>query len=313
MESFVLAVNVVTPLLVYMFIGVLIRKFSILTEQNCKALNSMIFRILIPLTLFFSIYESDVRSAVRPKVYLYVLLCVLASFGIVWVILKRRLSDDLPTAVTLTQAIARSNFALFGVTIGTSLCDSEGMGTIAALMAVVTPTYNILSVLLFSALQKNAVSKGQIVKDVLKNPLVVAGILGLIVGLSGIVIPPIIAKPLSTLGSTATPMALMALGGMLTISSISDHRRYILFASFMRLIGMPLIILTVAVLIGMRGVELIAIFAVFAAPTAVASTPMAQEMGGDGKLAGEIVATTSFLSILTIFLWILVLSNMGLI
>lgn len=80
----------------------------------------------------------------------------------------------------------------------------------------------------------------------------------------------------------------------------------------MRLICVPLVTLLVGWLLGMRGVELIAVLSVFAAPTAVASTPMAQEMGGDAELAGEIVAVTSFFSIITIFLWILVMSKLGL-
>lgn len=303
----------VTPLLVYMVVGVLVKRLAIMTEDNCKALNSMIFRILIPLMLFCSIYEADVRSAVKPVLYVYVLLCITASFGIGWMLLKRKMSRELPMAATLTQAIARSNFALFGVTIGASLCDSTGMGTIATLMTVVTPTYSILSVVLFSALKSNSVSKGYVLKEVFSNPIVLAGILGFLVNLSGIHLPDVIIKACDTLGGTATPMALIALGGMLTVKSIRSHRKYIVWASVMRLIGIPLITLTLAWLLGMQGIELIAILSVFAAPTAVASTPMAQEMGGDAELAGEIVAVTSFFSIITIFMWILILSNLNLI
>lgn len=53
--------------------------------------------------------------------------------------------------------------------------------------------------------------------------------------------------------------------------------------------------------IGLRGDILVALLAVFASPTAVASTPMVQGMGGDGELAGEIVATTSVFCIVTLF------------
>lgn len=312
MESFTLAVRVITPLLVYMVVGVLVRRFSIMNEESLKSLNSMIFRILIPLMLFCSIYKADIRSAVRPKLYIYVLGCIIVLFYVSWAILKRRMKDDLPAAATLAQAIARSNFALFGVSVGASLCDSDGMGTIATLMTVVTPAYGVLSVVLFSALQSKAMSKGHIIIDVFRNPIVLAGILGFIVSLAGIRLPEVIVKAFDTLGGTATPMALIALGGMLTIKSLSNHRKYIIGASVMRLILVPLVTLLVGWLLGMRGVELIAVLSVFAAPTAVASTPMAQEMGGDAELAGEIVAVTSFFSIITIFLWILVMSKLGL-
>ena len=48
-----------------------------------------------------------------------------------------------------------------------------------------------------------------------------------------------------------------------------------------------------------------------ACPTAVASYTMAKEMKADGDLAGEIVATTSILSIFTIFCWVLILKNLA--
>ena len=51
----------------------------------------------------------------------------------------------------------------------------------------------------------------------------------------------------------------------------------------------------------------------FGCPTAVASAAMAQEMGGNGDLAGEIVAVTSVISLFTMFIFIFVLSSAGLI
>ena len=63
----------------------------------------------------------------------------------------------------------------------------------------------------------------------------------------------------------------------------------------------------------MRGDFLVALLAIYASPTAVASAPMAQEMGGNGTLSGEIVATTTTFSIVTIFLFVFGLSGLGLI
>lgn len=48
-------------------------------------------------------------------------------------------------------------------------------------------------------------------------------------------------------------------------------------------------------------------------PTTVASAPMAQTMGGNGELAGEIVATTSVLYVFTLFFFVFGMSHAGLI
>ena len=73
MNSFFLAVSVVLPLLIYMMVGMLIRRLGILAEEHLKAMNKMIFRIMIPLALFFNVYRADIRSAVRPGLCLYVM------------------------------------------------------------------------------------------------------------------------------------------------------------------------------------------------------------------------------------------------
>lgn len=49
MEYFMLAVSVVLPLFVYMLVGVLVKHLGILEEENLKAVNRMIFNIMIPL------------------------------------------------------------------------------------------------------------------------------------------------------------------------------------------------------------------------------------------------------------------------
>ena len=68
---------------------------------------------------------------------------------------------------------------------------------------------------------------------------------------------------------------------------------------------------TVMSLVGISGAELFVVFCMFATPVAAASYPMAQSMGGDADLAGEYVLVSTLLSIVTIFFWILILKNFG--
>ena len=49
----------------------------------------------------------------------------------------------------------------------------------------------------------------------------------------------------------------------------------------------------------------------FAAPGAVSSFTMAEQMGADGDLAGQIVVFTSLFSIITMFFWIFINKQLG--
>ena len=63
MQGFTLAFNVVVPLVIYMGIGVIIRLLKLFSEDTLKELNNVIFKVLIPFSLFFDIYSADQRNA----------------------------------------------------------------------------------------------------------------------------------------------------------------------------------------------------------------------------------------------------------
>ena len=71
--------------------------------------------------------------------------------------------------------------------------------------------------------------------------------------------------------------------------------------------------LPIGYMLGIRGVELFLILAVYATPVATASYPMAQNMGGDGELAGQMVVISTVASVGTLFLWIFLLNSIGVI
>jgi len=312
MQYFLLAFSVVFPLLFYMVLGFAIRKCRILTQDTFKSMNVMIFKILIPITLFLTVYHSDVMESISPKLFIYVIAAILVFFIAAWKFTAPFVQDKKDRSVII-QGIGRSNFVLFGMIIGASLCDENQLGTIAALAAIVVPLINILSIVLFSSMRSEKVSIKEIVIEVFKNPIVEAGIFGIIFSILQIPIPEIAEDVLTGLGDMATPLALICLGGMLSFQSMRSHKRYLQLVFLAKLVIVPMIAILIGFLIGFRDVEIVAILAVFGSPTAVASVPMAQLLGGNETLAGEIVATTSAGCIITLFLFIWGLSYWGVI
>lgn len=312
MQNFMMAVNVVVPLIVYMVVGAWIRRQKLFTEEQFKSLNGVIFKIFIPLALFFDVYESNLSEALQGELLVLVLAGIFASFGIAYVWVSKVIRDQ-ADAASVIQGIYRSNYVLFGLTIAQSLCGENGVAQVAAFAAVVVPVFNILAVILFETKRGGNVMPAKIGMNILKNPLVQAGVLACLVNIAGISIPKVLASPLGKLGDIASPLALVALGGMLSFESIVKHRKYLVAATVNRLITVPLVMVAVAVMLGYRGEALVMMVAIFGAPTTVSSVPMAQSMGANGKLAGEIVAATAVFSVITIFLFVLVLSSAGLI
>ena len=310
MESLRLAFSVVGPLLVYMVVGALIRSSGIFTRENFKALNQVLFRVLIPLSLFFSICGSDLNEAADPKLFLLSEILVIGSCVFFWFFLAKRIPDKGDRA-TIVQGIFRSNLVLYGGAVAASLCDENGIALIAALTALIVPTINIEGVVLFELARGGQIRIADLIKRIVTNPLVIAGVLGTLFAVLSLSLPEFLDVPLRNLGKAATPLGLVTLGGILSFESIRSHAGYLRLTVALKLVVIPLIAVLAAGAMGYRGGGIAAILAVFASPTAVASAPMAQAMGGNGDLAGEIVAATSVFSLLTMFLFIFVLSGAG--
>lgn len=305
-----MAFTAVSPMLVYMIIGKLVRLAGVCTENTLRGMNQLLFKVFIPLSLFISIYNSDFGNLMQPKLFLFTELLLAAACICSWLLLKKRIPVP-ADRVAVTQGIFRSNVVLFGSALAANLCDDSGLALMAALCAVVVPTINIESVILFEMMRGNKVNAGALLKGILKNPLVIAGVLGIVFSMLHLRLPAFLIQPLTKLGSAATPVALVVLGGLISMGSIRSHKRYLMTAAAGKLLVLPLIAILGGLLLGYRGNEMVGLIAIFGSPTAVASAPMAQAMGGNADLAGEIVAVTTVGCLFTLFAIIFVLSAAG--
>ena len=147
----------------------------------------------------------------------------------------------------------------------------------------------------------------------MKNPLLQGAAVGLVFFFAGIKLPSCIIKPISEFANMTSPLALFVLGGTLHFNAISKNMKYLAPALTIKLVVLPAIALSIAYMLGLRGVELFIMIALYGTPVAAASYPMAQNMGGDGELAGEFVVISTVVSTVTLFLWIFFMKSVGLI
>ena len=310
MEDLQLALGLVVPLTVQMGVGMLIRRCGLVDEAMLRKLNTVIFRVFIPLSVFFDIYAARLGDTVQPRLFVLTLVCVLVMYITLYFTVPRFVPDK-SDAATVIQGTYRSNFVLFGSTIEDALCGAQGTAVTAALTVMMVPLYNGLAVFLFESMRGGKVNVRQLIGRILRNPMVVAGLLGAALNVLRVPIPALVAQPLEKLGDLATPLALVVLGGLLSAQDIARHRGKLTAAVLGRLVVIPAILVPVYALFGYRGPELVAALAAFASPTAISSAPMAQTMDGNGTLAGEIVALTSVGSIVSLFFFVLVLGRLG--
>ncbi len=303
MEGLLLSFRVVFPMCILMSLGYVLKRTIHLTDTTLKQINKMIFAVFLPVVLFRNIYTSDLLSDINPLLLVFGGIATCSTFFILYFLLPRFVKNR-SDAGTMVQGIFRSNNVLFGLTIvGAIYPDSDVLGMVSMLAALTVFIYNTLVVFLFESYRDSRMNLLSVLAGVARNPMVIGIAIGIVFLFSRIKLPDMLMDIVGDVGDIATPLALIVLGGTFTFNGFYRYRNKLIVSALGKLVIIPALVLPVAVLIGFRGPELVALMALFSSPTAVASFTMSDQMGGNGELAALIIVVTSVCSIFTLFIW----------
>lgn len=327
MDSLLFAVNAVSPIIIMIAIGYLLKRYGFITTDFAKTANKLVFRVFLPSMLFLNVYKIETIGGIKLGYILYCLIALLAifllSFPLVIAVARKREYRGV-----LLQGAFRSNYALIGIPLTQALFGDDGVMIASLLSAAIIPVFNILAVISLSVFRKKQGEKPnirRILADILHNPLIQSIFIGVaVLGIRTLFVRFAIAfrltdigplyKVLGYLSNMATPLALLVLGAQFEFSAVRELRREILFGTLMRTIFVPLLGIGTAYLFfsaHFSGAHFAAFVAMFATPVAVSSVPMAQEMDGDVSLAGQLVVWTTLASSLSVFLIAFLLRTAG--
>ena len=312
MENLILSLNVVLPLFITMSLGYFLKYLNMFDNNTLDTMNNITFKSFLPMLLFYNIYKTDLQGVFNLKLMIFSATCVIALYLILYLIVPL-IEKDNKKRGALLQGLFRSNFVIFGIPITESLFGSEKVGVAALLIAVIVPLFNILSVIALETFRGGKPDFRKISIGIIKNPLIIASCLGILTLLLKIKIPTAMEKTISDVSKIATPLSLILLGASFKFDNIKKYLKQTTIAVVGKTILTPCIILPICIMFGYRGVELTTLMIIFAAPTAISSFTMAQQMDSDSDLAGQIVVFTSAFCVVTVFMWIFILKQSHLI
>ena len=305
-----ISANAVLPMCLVMALGYGTRRLGWIRREEISAINKIAFRIFLPCLLYYNVYCSDLSGSFDPLLIAYAVGGVLLSFALAlgYTLLTEKLPERRGVMI---QGMFRSNYVIMGIPVATVLLGADQLGTVSILIAVVVPLFNMLSVVVLEVFRGQKPKPLHILGQIAKNPLVIGSVLGILTLAAGIRLPHILEQTIQNISAIASPLQLFLLGAFFQFSGLKTYRRELVTVSAAKLIVAPGLFLGLGALLGFRGVAFVSLIGVFASPTAVNSFTMAQQMGGDAELAGDIVVTTSAVSILTMFLWIFLFKSLG--
>lgn len=311
MENLKVSFEVVAPLLILMLIGAFIRKINVIDETTVKKMNGAVFKVFLPALIFNNIYNSSIDDIKDIGTALYTSGVIFFSFILATAVVCLMEKDNRKRGAMI-QGICRSNFVIFGVPLCVSLIDESISGKISIAAAIVVPLLNVMSVIVLEVFRGGKPELKKIIKGIITNPLIIASAIGILTLVSGVKLNKIIAASIGDISKIATPLALVLLGASINLGKVKGNLKQLIIALSGKLVIIPLVGISVAALLGMRGGDIALLIAALSSPTAVSSYPMALQMDSDGELAAQIVAFGTTLCIITVFLWVFAAKQIGL-
>ena len=339
LDTFLYAFEAVAPLIILILLGMWFKKIRLFSDEFVSKGYSFSFRVALPCLLFCNVYSIDSIESIDFRTVLYATLITVVSFIIASVIAVLMIKDKRQRGV-IVQCFFRSNCAIIGLSLTESLAGVSGLASVSVITAFTIPLYNILAVIALSIFntdveedKDHGINWKKIFINIAKNPLIIGVCLGLLCLAVRGFIPEnadgekvfllsrelkVIYSSVKNVGNIASPFMIMILGAKFTFSAVSKLKYQITIGVIGRIIFTPCLAIGLGYLLSLTGLldlgpaEYAAFIAVFATPVAVSTAIMAREMNNDDILAGQLVVWTSVFSVLTIFLFVVVLRTLGL-
>ena len=125
-NSFVFSINAVSPILLTVVVGYILKKVGLLNQDLAKSINKLVFRVFLPVMLFNNIYKISDLGIFRPGYIIYCIIAIAVIFALCLVFVIFFTKDPKKRAALL-QGSFRANYALIGIPLAEALFGSEGL------------------------------------------------------------------------------------------------------------------------------------------------------------------------------------------
>ena len=313
-ENILYSANTILPVFLILFLGYFLRYKNIINDEFISTSSTLVYKVALPVFLFLKLSVTDLGTTFYPAEVVFILSGILVSFVIIWSIARLFIKDKNNLGI-FVQGSFRSNFAIVGLAIIFNVFGEPGLAKGSVVLAFIVGALNVLSLIVLESTLRpqTKINYFQIFLNLLKVPMIIAVLVSLPFSFLKITLPETLIKTGNYLASLTLPLALLGIGASLNFSQMKKASRLAFTSASIKIVIVPLVLTYVAWLFGFRGETLGIIFIFFACPTAIVSFIMAKALGGNEKLAGNIIVLSTLGSVVTISLGIFLLKYLSLI
>lgn len=296
--------SAIFPLILLIAAGYAIRRYRWLSSTFWADAEKFNYYLLFPALFIYTLSTATIDFSGLKLVLMAGFAVIFLATALLYAI---RYVSKTPAARfgVHVQSIIRFN-SYMSLGLIAALFHVQGMSILAILLALFIPVINVISIVALSA--GDQVSWRTVCLSVLKNPLIVSCIVGLLMNVLNIPLWAGLLGGFKLLAAASLPLGLLCVGAALQFHSLKNDMFMLGVDTAARLLAMPFLAYWVCYWFGLPRLETQVLVVFFALPTASASYILTKVLQGDSQLMAAVISLQTVLSALTLPLVIFCLS-----
>ena len=292
----------IAPIFLLLVLGYVLRRGGIPSVEFWNLNDRLVYWILFPALLFSNTstfdLSGDLLSAFAVAIY-----CGFGSAVIFALLSSRLFRLDGPTASSVLQGSARHN-SFIALAVAERLIGFDGLALATLVTALLIPVTNITVVTLMVTMIRGdggrAAVMRAVLRDLARNPLLIAVGLGICANLLDIAPIPVVSDMAKILGAAALPIMLLCVGANIRIRAMTSAGLPVLLSVVGKMVVFPAMILVAAQFVDLSDAALLVLILYGAVPTAASAYTLARQMGGNAPVMATIITLQTAISFVTL-------------
>ena len=288
------------PVFALILVGSLLKRRNVTTDQFLQVSDRLVYFIFFPALLFWKIGSAPTDLLDQTGLYKAIIGAVVTIYilSTAFIVLARVQHFK---AGSFSQSCYRFN-TYIGVAIVMSAFGEDGIRQFGILIGIIIPIINVLAVstLTWFSDQKKAARQRirQTLGALVTNPLILACLGGILYGQLINQFPLFIDNTLKLASYVTLPLALLSIGGALTLESLKENLGLSLIAAGFKLLLLPLLGYLFLRWFQVTGLPFKVGMLFFCLPTSTALYVLSSQLDSDTRLASASIALSTILSFL---------------
>jgi predicted permease len=294
-------IGAIAPVFLLIVLGHALRRGGIPSFEFWNLNDRLVYWVLFPALLFNKTATSNLSAELLGPFVGAILgtFAVAVAFGL---ICGRLFRMDGPVAASLLQGAGRHN-TFMALAISERLLGASGLALAALATSALVLVTNIVIVMALVGLvhqaEKHSLGKAM-VREVSRNPLLIAILLGLVVNFSGSGPIPVLHDATEILGQAALPVVLLCVGANIRVEGMRASAVPVLLSCLGKLLVYPLAMAGLILLFDLQGPAALVAMVYGAVPTATSSYTLARQLGGDAPLMAAIITIQTGIALVSV-------------